>query len=154
MQRLPLIVFTALLTTLLTVNIAGAETSVENSIKYRQAVMGSMAAHIEVLSMMAFNKVEPNEFYQGHAEALANATAELKYLFPDGSGQGETEALAAIWENPDEFDAARSKAEQAFAALRDAVASGDSKAVVGAFAAAGKSCKGCHEKYREEHDDH
>ena len=152
MQRSPLVVLTALLSTLVAVNIAGAETSAENAIKYRQAVMKSMAAHIEVLSMMAFNKVEVNEFYQSHADALASATAELKYLFPEGSGQGETEALPAIWENPDDFNAARSNAEQAFAALRDAVAGGDGKAVTGAFAAAGKSCKGCHEKFREEHD--
>jgi cytochrome c556 len=133
-------------------NIANAETSAENAIKYRQAVMKSMAAHIEVLSMMAFNKVAVNEFYQSHADALANATTELKFLFPAGSGQGETEALPAIWQNPDDFNAARSDAEQAFAALRDAVAGGDGKAITGAFAAAGKSCKGCHEKFREEHD--
>ena len=152
MQRPPLVFLTALLATLVAVNIARAETSAENQIKYRQAVMGSMAAHIEVLSMMAFNKIAPNDFYQSHADALASATAELEFLFPEGSGQGETEALPAIWENPDDFNTARLNAEQAFAALRDAVASGDSKAVVGAFAAAGKSCKGCHEDYREEHE--
>jgi len=152
MQRSPLVVFTALLTTLVALNIASAESTAEDHIKYRQALMESMAGHIEVLSYMAFNKIEKNEFYQSHADALASATAELEFLFPEGSGQGETEALPAIWENPDDFNTARLNAEQAFAALRDAVASGDSKAVVGAFAAAGKSCKGCHEDYREEHE--
>ena len=152
MQRSVLSALTALLIALVAVSIASAETSDEDAIKYRQAVMGSMAAHIEILSMMAFNKVEPNEFYQSHAEALANATAELKVLFPEGSGQGETDALPAIWENPDDFNAVRSTAGQTFAALRDAVAGGDRKAVTSAFAAAGKSCKGCHEKFREEHD--
>lgn len=152
MQRSILSAFTALLTALVTLNIASAEPAAENAIKYRHAVMESMAGHIEALSLMAFNKVEPNEFYQSHANALANGTAELKFLFPEGSGQGETHALPAIWENPDDFNAARLKAEQAFATLRDSVASGDSKAIMSAFAAAGKSCKGCHEKYREEHD--
>ena len=152
MQRSAPSALIVLLTVFLAVNIAGAETSVENAIKYRQAVMGSMAAHAETLSLMVFNKVEPNEFYQSHADALANGTAELKFLFPEGSGQGDTDALPEIWENPEDFSAARLKSEKAFAALREAVASGDSKAVMSAFAAAGKSCKGCHEKYREEHD--
>ncbi len=152
MQRSAPSALLVLLTVFLAVNIAGAETSVENAIKYRQAVMGSMAAHAETLSLMVFNKVEPNEFYQSHADALANGTAELKFLFPEGSGQGDTDALPEIWENPEDFSAARLKSEEAFAALREAVASGDREAAMSAFAAAGKSCKGCHEKYREEHD--
>jgi cytochrome c556 len=153
MQRSFLTALTVLLTVLLAVNVAGAETSTENAIKYRQAVMGSLAAHAETLSLMAFNKVEQNEFYQSHADALANGTAELKFLFPEGSGQGDTHALPEIWENPEDFSATRLKAEEAFAALREAVAGGNNKAIRSAFAAAGKTCKGCHEKYREEHDD-
>ena len=152
MQRSFLTALTVVLTVPLAMNIAGAETSTENAIKYRQAVMESMAAHAETLSLMAFNKVEPNEFYQSHADALANGTAELKFLFPEGSGQGDTHALPEIWQNPEDFSAARMKSEEAFAALREAVASGDNEAIRSAFAAAGKTCKGCHEKYREEHD--
>jgi cytochrome c556 len=153
MQRSALSAFLLLLTALSAVNPASAETKVADTIKYRQAVMDSLAAHVEALSMMAFNKVEKTEFYQDHADALANGTAELKLLFPAGSGQGDTHALPAIWENADDFSAATAKAEDAFASLRDAVAGGDNKAVMTAFAAAGKACKGCHEKYREEHDD-
>ena len=152
MQRLPLVVFTAILTTLVAVNIGSAEPTAEDQIKYRQALMKSMAGHIEILSYMAFNTIEKNEFYQSHADALASATAELKWVFPEGSGEGETDALPAIWENPDDFNAARSKAKQAFAGLRDAVAGDDATAVIGAFSAAGKSCKGCHEVYRLEHE--
>lgn len=141
-------------TSLFALNLASAETKVADTIKYRQAVMESLAAHVEALSLMAFNKVEPTEFYQRHAEALANGTAEVKDLFPAGSGEGDTHALPEVWESPDDFGAAAAKSAEAFSNLRDAVAGGDNKAIMGAFAAAGKSCKGCHEKYREEDDDH
>ena len=156
MQRPVLTSLALCATTVLLATAATAETKVTDTVKYRKAVMESLAGHVEALSLMAFNKVEPTEFYQSHAEALANGTAEIKNLFPAGSGQdaAETHALAAIWESPDDFSTKAAESADAFAALRDAIAGGDNKAIVGAFAAAGKSCKGCHEKYREEHDDH
>jgi cytochrome c556 len=131
---------------------AGAETKPEDAIKYRHAVMTGMAAHIEALSMIALGMVDHPDHLQNHAEALANAGAELSVLFPSGSGEGDTEALPIIWEEPDKFSAAVAEAEKTTAALRDAAAGGDRKAVIDAFKAAGKACKDCHEHYREEHD--
>jgi cytochrome c556 len=133
-------------------NVASAETTAVNSIKYRHAVMESLGNHIEALSMMAFNKVDKNEYFVAHAEALAKGTAEIKTLFPAGSGDGETEALPAVWDDPEQFAEAAQKAEDAFAALLAAVKAGDGKSINGAFATAGKSCKGCHETFRAEHD--
>jgi cytochrome c556 len=133
---------------------ADAETSAENSIKYRHAVMDAMAGHTSAFSMIAFGMVDHPEFLQSHANALADAGAQLKMLFPEGSGEGETHALPAIWEEPEKFAAAIEEAEKATAALRDAAASGDRKTIVGAFKALGQSCKGCHENYREEEPDH
>jgi cytochrome c556 len=132
---------------------AGAETSAENAIKYRHAVMEAMAGHTSAFSMIAFGMVDHPEFLQSHANALADAGAQLTMLFPEGSGGGETDALPAIWEEPEKFGAAVAKAEKATAELRDAAASGDRKSIVSAFKALGQSCKGCHESYREE-DDH
>jgi cytochrome c556 len=153
MQRL----FTSTLPTLLLLLAlavpAGAETSSENAIKYRHAVMEAMAGHTSAFSMIAFGMVDHPEFLQGHANALADAGAQLTMLFPEGSGEGETHALPAIWEEPEKFSAAVAKAEKATAELRDAAASGDRKSIVSAFKALGQSCKGCHESYREE-DDH
>lgn len=153
MQRL----FTSTLPTLLLLLAlaapAGAETSSENAIKYRHAVMEAMAGHTSAFSMIAFGMVDHPEFLQSHANALADAGAQLTMLFPEGSGEGETHALPAIWEEPEKFGAAVAKAEKATAELRDAAASGDRKSIVSAFKALGQSCKGCHESYREE-DDH
>jgi cytochrome c556 len=152
MQPTPAGVLAALLITLSFSGPAGAETTAENSIKYREAVMETMAGHIGAFSLIAFGMVEHQEFLQSHADALADGGAQLKLLFPEGSGGDDTDALPAIWENPEEFNAAVAKAEKATAELPDAAASGDRKAIIAAFKAVGESCKGCHEKYREEHD--
>lgn len=132
---------------------AGAETTPENSIKYRKAVMDAMAGHTSAFSMIAFGMVDQPEFLEGHANALADAGAQLSILFPEGSGEGDTHALPEIWDDADKFSEAVAKGEKASADLRAAAASGDKKAIVGAFKALGQSCKGCHESYREE-DDH
>jgi cytochrome c556 len=129
-----------------------AETSPENAIKYRKAVMDAMAGHTSAFSMIAFGMVDQPEYLQSHANALADAGAQLSILFPEGSGDGDTDALAGIWNDADKFSAAIAKGEKASADLKAAAASGDKKAIVGAFKALGQSCKGCHESYREEHD--
>jgi cytochrome c556 len=131
---------------------AYAETTPKNAIKYRHAVMEAMAGHTGAFSMIAFGMVEHTEYLQSHANALADAGAQLKILFPEGSGEGDTHALAAIWENPEEFSVAVAEAEKATAALRDAAASGDRKTKSKAFKVLGQTCKGCHEKYREEEE--
>ncbi len=153
MQRLFASAILALLISLSLSNPVGAETTAENAIKYRHAVMGTLAGHTSAFSMIAFGMVDHPEFLQSHANALADAGAQLKMLFPAGSGEGETHALPAIWEEPEKFAAAIDNAEKATANLRDAAASGDRKTIVSAFKALGQSCKGCHESYRED-DDH
>ena len=131
----------------------GAETSAENAIKFRHAVMQAMAGHTGAFSMIAFGMVDHPEYLQSHANALADAGAQIKVLFPEGSGEGDTHALPAIWEEPEEFSAAVAEAEKAAVELRDAAASGDRKTIVSAFKTLGASCKGCHEHYREDDED-
>ena len=152
MHRTTLSATAALAISLVLANSAGAETTAENAIKYRHAVMETMAGHAEAFAMIAFGQVENAEFLQGHADSLASAGAQLAVLFPEGSGVGETGALSAIWDEPDKFGEAVTKAQQATAALPDAVASGDKKTIAGAFKVLGEACKGCHENFREEHE--
>lgn len=131
---------------------AQAESNIENITKYRHAVMELLAGHMSALALIAQGKVDQGAFTESHAAAIASATAEIGALFPEGSGGEETHALPAIWENPDDFANAVAKAREAGSALGDAAASSDPNALMPAFAAVGKTCKGCHEDYREEHD--
>ena len=152
MRRTTVAALAALLISLNLANPVGAETKPENAIKYRDAVMATMAGHIGAFSLIAFGMVDHQEYLQSHADALADGGAQLKLLFPEGSGGEETHALPAIWEEPEKFAEAVAKGEKATAQLREAAASGDRKAIMAAFKAVGESCKGCHESYREEHD--
>ncbi|MBP2275919.1 MULTISPECIES: c-type cytochrome [Sphingomonas] len=73
--------------------------------------------------------------------------------FPAGtqSGQGlQTAAKPAIWQNPADFTAKRAdfaKASSPYAAI---AAKGNIDAIKAATADVGKTCKGCHETYRDQ----
>lgn len=77
---------------------------------------------------------------------------QVKDWFPAGSGPQDgvkTDALAAIWQQPDEFGKAAARFGEAATALDAAAQSGDLAAVRGAVAPLGAACKGCHERFRE-----
>jgi len=141
-----LIITTCLFTT------AGAAATQDDVIKYRHSVMQSLSGHVNAFVLIATNKINSPQYLQNHADAIANLSSELGTLFPAGSGQ-DTDALPAIWDDAEKFDAAVAKMQKTANGLQQVVGSGDPKAIMGAFAAAGKSCKGCHETFRAEDDD-
>ena len=153
MQRTAATLGATVIAALLSTGITVAETLSEDAIKYRHAVMDAMKGHISALSLMAFGKVNDPGFIDRHAVALASLGEELEHVFPAGSGDGETHALPIIWEEPERFAEALQAAKAATATLRDAVAGGNRQEIAKAFNATGDACKGCHERYREEHED-
>lgn len=88
----------------------------------------------------------------GESAAIMNQNAEaVAELFPAGTSVDdgvETEALAAIWEKPEEFEAARVKLVETSAEMAALAQGGDAAAVGAQVAAVGGSCKGCHENFR------
>ena len=69
------------------------------------------------------------------------------HLFPEGTGDGDTRALAAIWENPEDF---ADKSEALRVASAEAIAAppqtlDDFRA---AFQNVAQNCGTCHETYR------
>lgn len=80
----------------------------------------------------------------------ARATKIADY-FPEGTGidQGfDTEALASIWEKPDEFAAAHQKLVDESATLVSLAETGDAAAIGAQAMAMGGACKGCHDNFR------
>lgn len=123
----------------------------DNALKYRRAIMDAMKGHTSAVALLAFNQVPDDAGnLKVHAEALADLSKELQFIFPKGSNVEDSEALDAIWGKPDEFAAAVQSNVDAAQALEDAVGSGDAKAIAGAFQDFGKSCKGCHESFRKD----
>ena len=86
------------------------------------------------------------------AATIAELAPQVPTWFPAGTGPdvGKTEARSEIWQKPEDF-AAKSKNFQEAAAAFDTAAKGsDLAAIRSAHANLGKSCKACHDSYREE----
>lgn len=131
---------------------APADTSPEDAKDYRQAVMSALGGHVGAISMHVRGLVEDEGSLAKHAEALATTATDLDRLFPEGSNVGDSEALAAIWEDPDAFAEAVSNAKEATAAFSETADSGDTDAIRAAFREVGGACRGCHDDFRKEHE--
>ncbi len=81
-----------------------------------------------------------------------NTRAQLiETHFPAGTSVDDgykTEALATIWQKPEEFKAAAQKLVDESAKLATLAGEGDKTAVGAQAMAMGGACKGCHDKFR------
>jgi cytochrome c556 len=87
------------------------------------------------------------------AATIAGFAPKVPSWFPAGTGPdvGKTMAKPEIWQKPQDF-AAKDKAFQGAAlAFHAAAKSGDMTAIKTRFADLGKTCKACHDSYRNEH---
>lgn len=131
---------------------ATADTSAEDAFKYRKTFMTSLRGHAGAISMQVRGLAGDSDYIVKHAKAMANLGSELHSVFPEGSAVEDSEALPEIWAKPDEFAAAVAKAADAMTALGEIAEGGDMQAIGKAFGSVGKTCKGCHESFREEHE--
>lgn len=86
-------------------------------------------------------------------DSVVRYAPQVRTWFPEGTGPElgvETEAKAAIWEQPEEFEAALADFERAVEDLATAKQSGEPEAIKAAFMKTGGTCKSCHDKFREE----
>ena len=87
------------------------------------------------------------------ADTIATLAPQVKTWFPTGTGPdvGKTEAKAEIWQKPEDFVSKAKAFEEAAAAFKATAQGSDLAAIRSAQANLGKSCKACHDLYREEH---
>ena len=121
----------------------------QHAIGYRKATMQALGAHTKATGALIKGEVSYEGHLARHTAGIASIGGMLGDLFPEGSDFGDTRALPAIWEKPDEFTKVVQAIRSASAALADAGKGGDMQAVRAAFGGLGKACKGCHEKFRE-----
>ena len=84
------------------------------------------------------------------AEFLVSWASEMDSYFPENSNQSPSEAKDEIWLQWDDFVDAIQSLENASTALIDAAATEDPRAMDGAFSDMTKSCKSCHQQFRED----
>lgn len=89
-----------------------------------------------------------------NADVIANLAPQVKTWFPQGTGPGvgKTDARAEIWQKPEDFAAKARAFEEAAAAFRTAAQGSDVAAIRTAQGNLGKSCKACHDLYRQKDD--
>jgi cytochrome c556 len=92
---------------------------------------------------------------QKAALAVKQASTDQGKWFPKGSGPeaGKTRALPEIWTKPADFEAAEKLFSDGAVQLAAAANASDIEALRTAFRAVGKSCKNCHDGFREPKDD-
>ena len=134
------------LAALLITPVASADDN-KSIIKHREAIMEGIAGHFSAayVTLKGMDDFKANR--QFHAESLARLAKIAPQTFPKGSGDGKTEALAAVWEKPEAFK----EAMDTFITRADefAIASTQDEKSFGAAAnALGKSCKGCHDDFK------
>lgn len=121
---------------------------------YRHTVMEGMAKHSGAIRMVVSGEVDRKQDLVLHAEALAAIAPTVVSLFPEGSGPDtlQTHAKVEIWTQRAEFEAAGKKFEEASAMLVEVAKGGDFDAFKLQYAAVGKSCGGCHDRFKHEDD--
>jgi cytochrome c556 len=128
-----------------------------NIIKYRQAVMRANGGHIGAIAGVARGEVSFADEVLGHAHAIAEMSKNMDRLFPPGTGKDDTEqksaALPAIWERPDEFQAAITNFQEKAAAFLEVAEGADQATLARELGVLGQQgCGGCHEHFREKED--
>lgn len=118
----------------------------EGDMDYRHHTMEAIGGHMQAVGDILRGKVDHVDHLPVHAAALASLAEITPTLFPAGSG-GDTDALPAIWENPDDFAERLDAFKEAAAGLRAAAETGGN--VMAATRKLGQACKGCHDSYRK-----
>ncbi|WP_181701936.1 c-type cytochrome [Chthonobacter albigriseus] len=121
----------------------------EDPIKAREELMEEIGDQMKILGPMAQGKADYDAAKAAAAlEKISANAADFPNHFPEGSDQGKTEALPAIWENKADFEAkSKQLSDDAKAAVT--AAAGGLEAFKPAFGQMASNCKSCHEKYRK-----
>ena len=120
----------------------------EGAAKYRHHTMQAIGGHMQAIVDILRRHVPHTNHLPIHTGALAALAEITPTLFPPGSDGPGTEALPAIWENPEDFAKRVSAFREAAAALDEVAGSGG--ALGPAVKRVGQTCKGCHDEYRAE----
>lgn len=128
---------------------AAAQMKPEDSIKYRKSAMFLVGQNFGPLAAMAQGKRPyDKDVALKHATIVAFVAKLPLEGFAPGTEQGETKAKPEIWLDMDDFKAKIEKMQEETAKLAEVAQKGDFDALKAQVGETGKSCKACHDKYR------
>ena len=147
-----LVALMAALGTLASLPAAAQFAKPEDAVKYRQSAMFVMANHFGRIGAMVQGKA-PFDAAQAQANAeVVAAMSKLPFVgFVEGTaGTEKGKAAAKIWTDRAKFDEATRKMQDEVGKLLVATRSNNLDQIKAAFDPVGKSCKGCHDEYRNQ----
>jgi len=127
-----------------------ADKAVERAVDYRQGVMNVYAYNVTSMKDMVKGKTEFDAAaFARHAKDLA-AAARLDVLagFPEDSINDDSDATDAIWLDWNKFEENHQALQEHSAKLSEVAAGGDEAAMKEQFGATAKTCKGCHDDFK------
>ncbi|MEO5697641.1 MAG: cytochrome c [Burkholderiaceae bacterium] len=123
----------------------------EDAIKYRKAAFTVMGRHFGIVAGMANGKIPFDAQAAAQNAEIAATMSPLPYTgFVAGSDLGDTRAEPKIWTEMDKFKDLARKMQDEMVKLNVAAKSGNLDTIKTAVGATGKSCKACHDTYRQE----
>jgi cytochrome c556 len=124
----------------------------EQVIAYRQSLFKTIVWNFMPMgAMVKGSKPWDAAEFKRRSIAVAFAAVQLDEAFAQGSDKGAvTDALPAIWEQPDDFAAKLKAFQRTSNALRMAATTGDQEQIKAAFGEVRQTCGQCHESYRAE----
>lgn len=123
---------------------------VEDAVKYRQSALSVMGTHFNRIGAVVKGEKPYDKAAVMADAAVVEMMSKLPWsAFPPGSDIMESKAKPEIWKEQAKFKSASEKMQAEVGKLSAAAKSGDLAMVKTAFGAAGKSCKACHDDFRE-----
>ena len=124
---------------------------VKDQIKHREAIMEAIGGHMSAIFSTLAGPPEMQKNFAFHADSLLHLSNIAVDVFPEGSGEGKTEALKDIWEKPDEFKQAMDLFLERVATLEETIdGGGDVISIAAAAKKLGGACKGCHDDFKKD----
>lgn len=118
-------------------------------VKLRQSAFTVLGAQMGLMGAMASGRAPYDaNVFRVAAERGAFMATYVPELFPSGSITSNSKAKAELWQQSADFQRLMRDLQSKTAALATAAKGSDLEAIKPAFAAAGASCKACHDKYK------
>jgi cytochrome c556 len=123
----------------------------EDAVRYRQAAFTVLAQHFRSLGDMANGKAAFNaQTAADDANVLAAVSALPYAAFGPGTDQGAgTKANPLIWQKSAEFNRHAEQSQADIAKLVAAARSGSADALKSATPSVARSCKACHDSFKD-----
>ncbi|WP_322406042.1 cytochrome c [Idiomarina sp. PL1-037] len=124
----------------------------DKAVEYRQKALSVMQQNFAAMAAMVKGEVEYNaDFFQRRANDFEKMSGIPWSGFGvEGAMPGNnSDALTAIWDNWDDFQQRANDLQEYAARLADVSQKGSIDSIKPVFMDAAKTCKGCHDEYKD-----